>query len=386
MTTLVIALHGSRHPGAPPVAAGLRDAVAARLPGVPVLTGWVDVLGPLVADVLAGLSEAVVVPAFVTAGYHVTSDLPDAVAASGVRGVVTPHVGPRLLDAVAGRLAEAGGPGDAVVLAAAGSLRPDSVAEVEAAALALAARLGVPVRPGFLYAAEPRVESALAALVAEGFGDVSVAPFVLAPGLFEERLNALLGAGATRVAEPVGVHPLLVDAVVAEYRATFRAPDVPAYLSGLDLAGRRVLVAGAGAVATRRVAGLLEAGADVLVVAPSGTPRVAAWAESGRLAWARRAVAASDVEGAWYVVAATDDPAANDLVGRAAEARRTFCVRADAAASGSARTPATGFVDGVAVGVVGDRTPRRSAAARAVATDAVAAWAGAEARVVDPTA
>lgn len=216
MAALVLALHGSRHPGAVAVASGLVDAVSSRLPGVRVLAGFVDVLAPHVADVLAGEAEAVVVPVFTTAGYHVEADLPDAVAASGVRAVVTPHVGPRLLDAVAERLAEAGGPGDAVVLAAAGSLRAASVAEVEAAAATLAGRLGVPVRPGFVYAASPSVADAVAGLLAEGFADVSIVPFAIAPGLFEARLA---GLGAARVAAPVGVHPLLVDAAVAAFRA-----------------------------------------------------------------------------------------------------------------------------------------------------------------------
>lgn len=222
MGALVLALHGSRHPRARAVADGLRDAVAARLPGVTVLTGWVDVLDPHVADVLGGLDEAVVVPVFMTAGYHVDADLPRAVAAAGVRGRVTRHVGPHLLGAVADRLRQAGGPGDAVVLAAAGSLRPGSLAEVALAADALAARLGVPVRPGFLYAAAPPVEDAVAALLAEGFADVSVAPYTIAPGLFGARLARL---GAARVAEPVGVHPVLVDAVVAAWA------EVPAWVA-----------------------------------------------------------------------------------------------------------------------------------------------------------
>lgn len=238
MSALVIALHGSRHPGAVEVASGLRDAVASRLPGVRVLTGWVDVLTPHVADVLASLTEAVVVPAFLTAGYHVTTDLPEAVtrwlsrsdagATCRSHAVLTPHVGPRLLDAVAARLLEAGGPGDAVVLAAAGSLRPDSVAEVEAAADALAARFGVPVRPGFLYAAAPAVADAVTGLLDAGFTDVSIAPYVIAPGLFEARLRAL---GAARVAAAIGVHPLLVDAVVTEYRTVFAARGEHAWAS-----------------------------------------------------------------------------------------------------------------------------------------------------------
>ena len=42
----------------------------------------------------------------------------------------------------------------------------------------------------------------------------------------------------------------------------------PAYLVGLLLAGRRVVVVGAGRVAARRVPRLVEAGAVVEVIAP----------------------------------------------------------------------------------------------------------------------
>lgn len=372
MAGLVLALHGSRNPRTPAVTEGLRGAVASRLPGVPVRVGYVDVLAPHVSEVLGDMPDAVVVPVFLTAGYHVGSDLPDAIAAAGGGSTLTRHVGPLLLDAVEARLVEAGGAGDGVVLAAAGSLRAGSVAEVEEAATILEARLGVPVRPGFIYAAAPTVESAFASLVAEGSTDVTVAPFMIAPGLFETRLQAL---GAARVSAPIGVHPVLVDAVVGAYRAAFRSPDAPAYLSGLDLAGRRVLVAGAGRVATRRIRGLLDAGADLVVVAPTASDAVAGWASEGLLAWHSRPVAAADVTGAWYVLAATDDAAANELVGRAAEKQRTFCVRADAAVAGTARTPAVGRAAGLSVGVLGRREPRRTAVARDVAVAAVAAWA-----------
>ena len=371
MAHLLLALHGSRHPGVRGVGDDLRHSVAARLPGVTVQVGYVDLMAPHVATVLAEAPDSVVVPVFLTAGYHVATDLPDAVSSAGGTATITGHVGPHLLDAVTSRLAEAGGPGDGVLLAAAGSAREGSVAEVEAAARLLEGRLGVPVRAGFVYAASPSVETAFARLVADGRVDVSVAPYAIAPGLFLERLRAL---GAARVSEPIGVHRVLVDAVVAEYRASFRTTEVPAYLSGLDLAGRRVLVAGAGKVATRRIAALLAAGADVVAVAPTGSDTVAGWASEGRLAWVRRPVSAADVSGAWYVIAATDDAATNELVARTAEAQRTFCVRADAADAGTARTPAVGHVGGLAVGVVGRRDPRRSAAARHVAVAAVAAW------------
>ena len=149
----------------------------------------------------------------------------------------------------------------------------------------------------------------------------------------------------------------------------------PVYLAGLDLRGRRVLVAGAGGVAERRVSALLDAGADVLLVAPTATPALAGLAASGRLRWERRRVLDADVDGAWFVQALTDDPATNAALVESAALRRVFCVRGDDGRSGTARTPASGATAGLTIGVVGDRNPRRSAAARDAALDAVRAWA-----------
>jgi uroporphyrin-III C-methyltransferase/precorrin-2 dehydrogenase/sirohydrochlorin ferrochelatase len=137
-----------------------------------------------------------------------------------------------------------------------------------------------------------------------------------------------------------------------------------AYLSGLVLAGRRVLVVGGGGVAQRRLPGLLEAGADVLLVAPEVTPTVEGLVGRPGLRWERRPYAASDLDGAWYVLALTDDPAVNAQVAADADGARVFCVRADGAAGGSAVTPATGRHGAVSVGVLGGGDPRRAAAVR----------------------
>ncbi|WP_310529247.1 uroporphyrinogen-III C-methyltransferase, partial [Nocardioides sp.] len=72
----------------------------------------------------------------------------------------------------------------------------------------------------------------------------------------------------------------------------------------------------------------------------------------------------SDLDDAWYVVAATDDPLANERVSVAAEARRIFCVRSDDGTRGSAWTPATGRHGTVTFGVLGNREPMKSAALR----------------------
>ena len=140
--------------------------------------------------------------------------------------------------------------------------------------------------------------------------------------------------------------------------------DFPPYPSGLRLSGRRVLVVGGGHVAQRRIPRLLAAGAEVVVVSPVVTPAVEGLAGSGEITWAERGYRAGDVDGAWYVIAATDDPAVNATVSAEAEDHRTFCVRADDATQATAWTPAVGRHAGVTVAVLGNREPRRSAGVR----------------------
>ena len=140
--------------------------------------------------------------------------------------------------------------------------------------------------------------------------------------------------------------------------------DYPPYPSGLRLSGRRVLVVGGGHVAQRRVPRLLASGAEVVVVSPSTTPAVEGLSGSGEITWVERGYETGDLDGSWYVIAATDDPEVNKRVTAEAEERRIFCVRADDAAEASAWTPAVGRHAGVTVAVLGNREPRRTAGVR----------------------
>jgi len=106
------------------------------------------------------------------------------------------------------------------------------------------------------------------------------------------------------------------------------------YPALLALAGRRVVVVGGGRIGARRARGLAQAGAEVLVIAPVTD------LDSEGFAVQRRPYQGGDLAGAWFVVAATDDPAVNAQVAADATALRVFCVRADQAAGGSARVPA----------------------------------------------
>jgi uroporphyrin-III C-methyltransferase/precorrin-2 dehydrogenase/sirohydrochlorin ferrochelatase len=145
-------------------------------------------------------------------------------------------------------------------------------------------------------------------------------------------------------------------------------PEHPTYPAGLRLDGRKVVVVGGGNVAQRRVPALITAGARVHVVSPHVTPAIEGLAGAGEVTWLPRRFEPADLDDAWYVVAATDDPGVNDRVGEAAEERRTFCVRSDDATRATALTPAVGRHDGLAVAVLGERPgesdPRRSATVR----------------------
>jgi sirohydrochlorin ferrochelatase len=218
---LVAAAHGTRDPKGPAVLGSLLDRVRERLPAIDVRVAYVDVIEPTLRSVLASVDgPAVVVPLFLASGYHVRVDVPDAVAATGGSAVVTPALGPdpAVIDAVADRLRAvlAGDPADAVVLAAAGSSDRRALGEVGLAAERLGDVLAVLVRPGYVATATPSVADTVAGFRAQGHGRVALASYLLAPGLFQRRLA---DAGADVVADPIGLHPRVVDLIAKRYRS-----------------------------------------------------------------------------------------------------------------------------------------------------------------------
>jgi len=147
--------------------------------------------------------------------------------------------------------------------------------------------------------------------------------------------------------------------------------DFPTYPSGLRLAGRKVVVVGGGQVAQRRIPGLIAAGAHVHVVSPVITPAIEGLLGGGELTVDLRGFEDADLDGAWYVIAATADPEVNALVGAAAEQRHTFCVRSDDATNASAWTPAVGRQGEVTVAVLGDRRQHRDSRRTAALRDRI---------------
>jgi uroporphyrin-III C-methyltransferase/precorrin-2 dehydrogenase/sirohydrochlorin ferrochelatase len=148
----------------------------------------------------------------------------------------------------------------------------------------------------------------------------------------------------------------------------------------LRLAGKRVLVVGAGPVAARRAATLCSEGALVTVVAPQAVPEISARTD---LQWHRREWRPEDLEGVWLVQACAGHEVNAEVLAEA-EQRGIWCVDA----SKAQRSPAwTGMSvpgpDGVHVAVSGGGDPKR---ARLLATVLTEAMATADLRSTRPSA
>ncbi len=117
------------------------------------------------------------------------------------------------------------------------------------------------------------------------------------------------------------------------------ASPVPAGPLGLRARGRLAVVVGGGSAAERRVANLLAAQADVLIVAPVPGPSLASAAARGRITIRQRGYVASDLDGAWLVLACSGDPEADAAVVADAERRRIWCASDDDAEASLAWMP-----------------------------------------------
>ncbi|AWN17490.1 siroheme synthase CysG [Salinisphaera sp. LB1] len=117
-------------------------------------------------------------------------------------------------------------------------------------------------------------------------------------------------------------------------------PCFAPYPVALRLAGRRVVVAGGGRIAARRVERLLAAGARIRVIAPSVTPALAERATAGAIEWQQRQVTDTDARDAVLCFAATDDADANARFAAAARGQGIPVQRADAAEDSDFLVPA----------------------------------------------
>ena len=231
-TVLVACAHGTRNPTGRRRIAELALAARQRRPGLETWAAFVDVQPPTVGDVVAELAAVerptVVVPLLLSGGYHVHVDIAKAVDRSPT-AVASRPLGPdpRLVDVLGDRLRQVGAdpddPGTAIVLAAAGSSDPRSVADVEHTAALLQRTWAGPVIAAYGSAAQPRVPAAVAAARQGGTQRVVVAAYLLAPGHFHDQLA---GAGADAVTAPLLPDERIADVLLDRYDAAVRGSSV----------------------------------------------------------------------------------------------------------------------------------------------------------------
>jgi len=218
---LILVAHGTRKPGGVSMIGELAARVSDTL-ARPVRVAFVDVLGPTPADILRELREdgpAVVVPAFLASGFHVRTDLPAHITESGHPDVtVTAALGPcpEMVRVICHRLSETGWQsGDSVIMAAAGTSDARAQRDLRVTATLLSAAIGSRVELAYAATGEPRVADAVTRLRETGAGRVVLASYLLADGLFQDRLRA---AGADVVTEPLGLHPATVRLIATRFR------------------------------------------------------------------------------------------------------------------------------------------------------------------------
>ncbi|MBV9593847.1 MAG: sirohydrochlorin chelatase [Actinobacteria bacterium] len=208
--TLLVAAHGTRSESG---TASLR-ALAGRVERVVAPTAvrlcFVDVREPRLTDVLAGVDgPGVIVPALLSVGHHVRTDIPGVVG-DRPDTLITAHLGPEpeVIEALADRLKTARGAraGRPVALVAAGSRDPDARTELHRAGAALAERLHEPV----LTYTRPEVSGRL-----EG---MDVVAYVIAEGHFADAIADLADGVCTT---PIGRHPAVADLVARRFRERF---------------------------------------------------------------------------------------------------------------------------------------------------------------------
>jgi precorrin-2 dehydrogenase/sirohydrochlorin ferrochelatase len=117
-----------------------------------------------------------------------------------------------------------------------------------------------------------------------------------------------------------------VEGLLARWRKQGRHWESrPYYPAILDIAGRTAIVVGAGKVGEGKIEGLLQGGARVHVVSLTTTDTVRRWAGEGKIELEERAYRSSDLDGAFLVIAATENNDTNVRVFEDAEARQMLC-------------------------------------------------------------
>ena len=97
------------------------------------------------------------------------------------------------------------------------------------------------------------------------------------------------------------------------------------YAVMLKMKGKRAVVVGGGKIAERRIKGLLEAGADILVISPKVTDKILRLATDKTIKWEQKSFEPADIKGAFLVITAVNERAVNQSVQDSITDQQLFC-------------------------------------------------------------
>lgn len=140
------------------------------------------------------------------------------------------------------------------------------------------------------------------------------------------------------------------------------ASSADLFPTSLRLLGRPTLVVGGGKVAARRAKAMLDAGAHVTLVAPELGAEALSF--QGLFTWVQRDFQESDLDGVWFVVAASGQPEQDQQVVEAAENQRIWSVNNSDVEGSAAWTPAVATVEDIKIAVNAGGDSRRAVGIR----------------------
>ena len=82
----------------------------------------------------------------------------------------------------------------------------------------------------------------------------------------------------------------------------------------LNLTGRRCVIIGGGQIAEGKISKLLDSGAKIIVISPDATPGIRNFVETGHIELVLRKYQPGDLQGAFLVIAATNDRVVNQEI------------------------------------------------------------------------
>lgn len=173
-------------------------------------------------------------------------------------------------------------------------------------------------------------------------------------GGFAEKLSAAKEVGATvlMIARPLTETGRSLEEMKSYLAARLEIArtDAPRFPLFVSLAGKKVVVIGAGSIAARRISVLERFGAQIHVVSPDCAQQI----DRSAIHWQEKTFTEDDIADAFLVIAATNNRAVNHAVFEACRKRKIPVSVADCAAESTFYFPAVCFGSQVTVGLVSD--------------------------------